>query len=132
MQLLQSGESFFCDHADYPGTQSSDEETEVEVVKKALLEHIDMDPPRALQVLCDQCIFDSGILDEEERAMRGRLRTLVIQFLARDAKRRVARQPNEKAEEILFTGLVNVGFIHYLVIMSELNHFLGDSEVHRR
>ncbi|TDL21689.1 hypothetical protein BD410DRAFT_287203 [Rickenella mellea] len=87
----------------------SDEKDEVAVVQKALLEHIDMDPPSVLQVLCDQCGFDADRLDSDEIALRTRLRTLVLQFLSEKATRtieRVTRVPGGDAERALFNGLI--------------------------
>lgn len=89
----------------------ADDQEEVAVVKRAILDHINMDPDRSLQVLCDQCVFELDGLDEEEKGLRSRLRTLVIVFLANDAKtmiERVVKAKELKADEILFKGLVNV------------------------
>ncbi|KAI5117854.1 hypothetical protein M0805_007697 [Coniferiporia weirii] len=86
----------------------SDDDKEVSVVKRALQEHVDLDPRSTLQVLADQCVFDAADLaDEEERGLRARLRSLVLQFLAekyRVCVARVVREP--KVEGILLKGMI--------------------------
>ncbi|TFK74260.1 hypothetical protein BDN72DRAFT_760050 [Pluteus cervinus] len=87
----------------------SDEPDEVVIVKKALCEHLDMDPKVTLGVLCDQVIPPSGTVDEEEQAIRDRLRALVIAFLTGEAKRAIVERhatPGSGAEEVLTRGLL--------------------------
>ncbi|THH02961.1 hypothetical protein EW145_g6651 [Phellinidium pouzarii] len=86
----------------------SDDEKEVIVVKRALQEHIDLDPRSTLQVLADQCVFDAADLaDEDERWLRMRLRGLVLQFLAEKYRVCVARVVREPAvEDILLKGMI--------------------------
>ena len=53
-----------------------DEPDEVLVVKKALTEHLDMDPVVTLGVLCDQIVPLDDAYDEEEQATRHTSRVL--------------------------------------------------------
>ncbi|EAU91640.2 hypothetical protein CC1G_09322 [Coprinopsis cinerea okayama7 len=62
----------------------SDEPEEVVVVKKALVNHVKMGPEVTLGVLCDQLSTVEEGLDEEEKAIRERLRKLVCNFLQED------------------------------------------------
>lgn len=83
------------------------------MVKKALMDHIDMDPPQTLQVLCDQCIFEPEELNEEEKVFKTRLRGLVLRFLVADTRRRYGPgqpAPRDGSEQALATGLINVSF----------------------
>ena len=87
------------------------EPDEVAVVKKALLEHLDMDPPVTLGVLCHQIIPPDELMDDEEQHIRDRLRSLVIHFLTGEAKRTIVRhasQPGSEAEELLVSELLAV------------------------
>ncbi|CDO78097.1 hypothetical protein BN946_scf184634.g3 [Trametes cinnabarina] len=87
----------------------SDEPEEVTFVKRALMQHLDMDPAVTLGVLCDQVIPSDEPLDEEEQSIRDRLRSLVLAFLAGEAKRslveRHASSAGSPAEEVLVSGL---------------------------
>ncbi|KAI0364432.1 hypothetical protein BV20DRAFT_859949 [Pilatotrama ljubarskyi] len=87
----------------------SDEPEEVTFVKRALTQHLDMDPVITLGVICDQVVPPDEPLDEEEQAIRDRLRSLVLAFLAGEAKRslveRHASAPGSAAEQILVSGL---------------------------
>ncbi|KAH9932462.1 uncharacterized protein B0H18DRAFT_985633 [Fomitopsis serialis] len=87
----------------------SDEQDEVSVVKRMLSEHLDMDPAVTLGVLCDQIVPPDEPMDEEEQAIRTRLRSLVLSFMTGEAKRAVERHtstPGSAAEETLVTGLL--------------------------
>ncbi|TFY56680.1 hypothetical protein EVJ58_g7487 [Rhodofomes roseus] len=87
----------------------SDEPDEVSVVKRMLSEHLDMDPAVTLGVLCDQIVPPDEPLDEEEQAIRTRLRSLVLAFMTGEAKRAVERHtstPGSAAEETLVSGLL--------------------------
>ncbi|KAF8893579.1 hypothetical protein BD779DRAFT_1507003 [Infundibulicybe gibba] len=64
----------------------SDEREEVEVVKNALKEHLDMDPKVTLGVLCDQIVPIDEPMDAEEQNIRDRLRFLVLSFLRGEAQ----------------------------------------------
>ncbi|EPQ57138.1 hypothetical protein GLOTRDRAFT_120457 [Gloeophyllum trabeum ATCC 11539] len=85
----------------------SDEPAEVVVVKKALLEHIDMDPRVTLGVLCDQVVPHEEPMDEEEQAIRERLRSLVLAFLTGEAKRSIIERhaADPECERVLVEGL---------------------------
>jgi len=77
-----------------------DEPDEVGVVKKALLEHLDMDPPVTLGVLCDQIVPPNEPMDDEEQQIRDRLRSLVISFLTGEAKRTILRHASRQGSEV--------------------------------
>ncbi|KAI0633478.1 hypothetical protein C8Q77DRAFT_1057679 [Trametes polyzona] len=87
----------------------SDEPEEVTFVKRALTQHLDMDPVVTLGVICDQIVPPDEPLDEEEQAIRERLRSLVLAFLAGEAKRslveRHANTPDSPAEQVLVSNL---------------------------
>ncbi|KAG9316828.1 apoptosis inhibitory protein 5-domain-containing protein [Chiua virens] len=87
----------------------SDEPEEVAVVKAALLEHLDMDPPITLGVLCDQIVPPGENPDDDERQTRERLRSLVLSFLATDAMSAIQKYtdpPGSEAEHILVAQLI--------------------------
>ncbi|KAF9461262.1 hypothetical protein BDZ94DRAFT_820535 [Collybia nuda] len=87
----------------------SDEPDEVIVVKKALTEHLDMDPRVTLGVLCDQIIPPEELMDEEEQTIRDRLRSLVLSFLNGEAKRAIVERhaiPGSIAEDVLINCLL--------------------------
>ncbi|EJD02576.1 uncharacterized protein FOMMEDRAFT_85772, partial [Fomitiporia mediterranea MF3/22] len=83
---------------------------ELTAIKRALQEHIDLDPRSTLRVLCDQCSSDPGdIVDGEERMLRIRLRGLVLQFIAEKYRVCIARVVKERqVEEILLNGMLGV------------------------
>ncbi|KAF8993681.1 hypothetical protein BDQ17DRAFT_1252511 [Cyathus striatus] len=85
----------------------SDEPDEVLIVKKALIEHMDMDPKVTLSVLCDQILPADECANNEEQVMRDRLRSLVLTFLTGEAKRSILRHamPGSDAEAIVVEGL---------------------------
>ncbi|ETW81118.1 hypothetical protein HETIRDRAFT_419033 [Heterobasidion irregulare TC 32-1] len=87
-----------------------DEPEEVTVVKKALLEHLDMDSKVTLGVLCDQLVPIDEPMDEEEKAIRDRLGSLVLAFIAGEAKRAIierhASRAGNEQEQVLIDGLV--------------------------
>ncbi|KAI0829746.1 hypothetical protein BC628DRAFT_1477435 [Trametes gibbosa] len=87
----------------------SDDPEEVTFVKRALTQHLDMDPTITLGVICDQIVPPDEPLDEEEQAIRDKLRSLVLAFLAGEAKRslveRHAITPDSPAEQNLVTNL---------------------------
>ncbi len=82
------------------------------VVKRALTQHLDMDPVVTLGVLCDQIVPSDEPLDDEEQSIRDRLRSLVLAFLTGEAKRplveRHANTVESPAEQILVSGLFKV------------------------
>nr|VWP02470.1 Homocitrate synthase [Ganoderma boninense] len=87
----------------------SDEPEEVTFVKRALTQHLDMDPVVTLGVLCDQVVPPDEPVDEEELAIRDRIRSLVFAFLAGEARRplidRHANCLESPAESVLVSGL---------------------------
>lgn len=82
----------------------ADEPEEVSVVKSALLEHLEMDRKGTLSVLRDQLASVDSDMDEEERDMRERLRSLVSSFLTNDAFRSL--DPESLVGVRGFSGLV--------------------------
>ncbi|OCH91684.1 hypothetical protein OBBRIDRAFT_728372 [Obba rivulosa] len=87
----------------------SDEPEEVTFVKRALTQHLDMDPAVTLGVLCDQIVPPDELMDEEEQAIRDRLRSLVLSFVTGEAKRAIIERHTSTlgspAEEVLVNGL---------------------------
>ena len=71
-----------------------------------------MDPIITLGVLCDQVVPTEGDLNEEEQAMRDRLRSLVLSFLTGEAHRAITERhinsPSSPAEEVLVSGMLKV------------------------
>ena len=114
VQLLQSGEPTFFLQIIYPAWLLmcvTDEPDEVGVVKKALVEHLDMDPFVTLGVLCDQIVPPEEPTDDEEQQIRDRLRSLVISFLTGEAKRTILRhasRPGSDVEDVLVDELLVV------------------------
>ncbi|OSX65813.1 hypothetical protein POSPLADRAFT_1043402 [Postia placenta MAD-698-R-SB12] len=88
----------------------SDEPEEVLVVKRSLSQHLDMDPAVTLGVLCDQVVPSDEPMDEEELAIRNRLRSLVLAFITGEAKRAIVERhtsiPGSAAEETLVGGML--------------------------
>ncbi|KAI0301050.1 apoptosis inhibitory protein 5-domain-containing protein [Multifurca ochricompacta] len=64
----------------------SDEPEEVVVVKTALIQHLELDVKVTLSVLCDQIVPPDDNIEDDDQAIRERLRTLVVAFLAEDAR----------------------------------------------
>ncbi|KAF9063979.1 hypothetical protein BDP27DRAFT_1384845 [Rhodocollybia butyracea] len=88
----------------------SDEPNEVGVVRKALVEHLHLDPRVTLGVLCDQIILSNEPADQEELAMRDNLRTLVLTFITGELKKGqlVKYMPSgSDAEDTLIDGLIS-------------------------
>lgn len=110
VQLLQSG-MFKYRQILAEDLLFEDEPNEVNVVRKALVEHLHMDPRVTLGVLCDQIIPPSEPADQEELAMRDSLRTLVLTFIAGELKKgNLVRYmpPRSEAEDTLIDGLISV------------------------
>ncbi|KAJ6507414.1 hypothetical protein C8R47DRAFT_1101220 [Mycena vitilis] len=88
----------------------SDEPDEVVVVKQALIAHLDLDPRVTLGVLCDQIMpAAESLVDPDELYMRDRLRTLVLAFLAGEAKEAIMERhavPDSEAEGVFVEGLL--------------------------
>jgi hypothetical protein len=55
-------------------------------VKTALIRHIELDSKVTLRVLCDQIVPPDDPIEDEDRAIRDRLRGLVVAFLAEEAR----------------------------------------------
>lgn len=89
-------------------TNCIDEPEEVEVVEQQLTEHLDMDPNVTLGVLCDQIVPPEEPMDEEDQAIRDRLRSLVLGFMVGRAKRAIVERHAQPAEAVLVDGLVKV------------------------
>lgn len=88
-----------------------EEADEVVVVKQALVEHLDMDSKITIGVLCDQIIPRDDPLDEEEISIRERLRSLVLAFMAGEAKQAICERhsiPGGSGESVLYEGLFMV------------------------
>ncbi|KAF9258846.1 hypothetical protein L218DRAFT_876210 [Marasmius fiardii PR-910] len=87
----------------------SDEPNEVNVVRKALVEHLRMDARVTLGVFCDQVVPLDQQMDEDEMQMRDRLRTLVLDFVANEVKKDQWKKiavPGGEAEAVLVRGLM--------------------------
>ncbi|EEB86571.1 hypothetical protein MPER_16427, partial [Moniliophthora perniciosa FA553] len=83
------------------------EPNEVNVVRKALVEHLQMDARITLGVFCDQIVPPDQVMDEEEQAMRDRLRTLVLDFVTNEIKKDQWRKlATPEAEDVLISGLM--------------------------
>ena len=90
-------------------------------MKKALAEHLDMDPKVTLGVLCDQVSPPDESMDDEEQAIRDRLRSLVLSFLTGEAKRAIVERhavPSSIAEEVLISSMLAVSeFMSSLLVI---------------
>lgn len=71
----------------------SEEPEEVTVIKTALREHLVMAPSVTLGVLFDQIIPTDDSMDQEEIAIRERLRGLVLAFMTNEAKETINQNP---------------------------------------
>ncbi|KZP34371.1 hypothetical protein FIBSPDRAFT_942505 [Athelia psychrophila] len=82
----------------------SDESEEVIVVKRALIQHLDMDPLATLGVLVDQIVLPADPSEADERL---HLRGLVLDFFGDEARHSVIRHANNtQAEAILVEGML--------------------------
>lgn len=111
VQLLQSGmwHPSLVRTTSHLGVQ--DEPHELARIKRALQEHLDMDAPVTLSVLCDQVLQPDESMDEEEQQMRDRSRSLVIAFLTGDIKSHIVERhakPGTNAEQVLVSQLLLV------------------------
>lgn len=88
-----------------------------------------MDPVVTLGVLCDQVVPVDETLDEEDQAIRDRLRSLVLAFLTGEAYRGITERhvntPGSPAEDVLVSGLLKVGRDHIDTVSAVLNLFTG-------
>ena len=55
-------------------------------MKNALIRHLELDSKVVLGVLCDQIVPPDEPMEVEDRAIRERLRGLVVAFLAEDTR----------------------------------------------
>ena len=55
-------------------------------MKAALIQHLELDSKVTLGVLCDQIVPPDDPMEDEDRAIRERLRGLVVAFLAEEAR----------------------------------------------
>ena len=62
------------------------------------MKHLDKNLAVTLNVLCDQIIPPEEDIDEEEQAIRDRLRSLVIEFMTGRAKQNIVRHAEDKEE----------------------------------
>ncbi|KAI0694283.1 hypothetical protein BC835DRAFT_1017764 [Cytidiella melzeri] len=85
----------------------SDERREVLIVSRQLLLHLDLDPAVTLNVLCDQIVPPEVPVDEEDQAVRDRLRSLVIEFMRGMAAKGSILRHSTKSELGPDTVLVN-------------------------
>lgn len=123
VQLLQSGACYADSFIWIELTRLLDDPNEVTVVKRALTKHVDLDARSTLQVLCDQCVYKAeDLADEDERMLRARLRTLVLQFLAEKYHVCVDRAVKDReVEEILLKGMVGVSeIVKFLFLLPSL------------
>lgn len=104
----------------------SDEPDEVTVVKKALAEHLDMDSKITLGVLCDQIVPVQEPMEPEEKATRDRLRTLVLAFIAGEARRAIverhASQAGSVQEQLIINGLFKVTVLVLIISVRVLTY----------
>ncbi|KAJ3538874.1 hypothetical protein NM688_g6450 [Phlebia brevispora] len=91
-------------------TSRTDEPEEVEVVEQQLTEHLDMDPKVTLGVLCDQIVPPEDAVDDEDQAIRDRLRSLVLGFMVGRAKRAIVERHAGVAEKVFAEGLMKTMF----------------------
>ncbi|KAG6830163.1 hypothetical protein H0H92_001892 [Tricholoma furcatifolium] len=113
LQLLQSGASYNLDSSFMPCLHRKrvDEPDEVEIVKNALREHLELDAKVTLGVLCDQITPLEDSMEDEEQEIRDRLRNVVLKFLTQDARKAVVEKyvlPGSGAEEVLVDSLLTV------------------------
>ncbi|KAJ3851068.1 hypothetical protein EV368DRAFT_83898 [Lentinula lateritia] len=88
----------------------SDDPNEVTMVRKALVDHLQLDSRVTLGVLCDQVVPPDDLADPEELAMRNSLRTLVLSFVIGELKKgQLIRYmaPGSEAEDTLVNGLIS-------------------------
>jgi hypothetical protein len=64
---------------------SSDKPAEVAVVKTPIVQHLELDSKITLSVLCDQIVLADDPMEDEDKATRERLHTLVVAFFAKCA-----------------------------------------------
>jgi hypothetical protein len=90
-----------------------DDREEASLVKKALSRHMDLDTPATWGVFCDQiCPQDEPMADAAEEGdedPHGRIRTLVLSYLAHEGRPHIARHVKKpENEQVLVRGLTRV------------------------
>ena len=85
-----------------------DEADEVASVKKALSSHVDLDPKVTFGVLCEQLVPQDETGDEDERAARDHLRSLVLSYMTGDIMRIQRHASKTEDENALVDGLFKV------------------------
>lgn len=78
------------------------------MVKKALVEHLKIDPKATIGVLCDQLAAQDDTHDDEEIFIRTRLRSLVLAFMTGEAKQSICGHHVGLDEQMLYEGLFAV------------------------
>jgi hypothetical protein len=92
------------------------------VVKTALIEHLELDSKITLSVLCDQIVPPDDPMEDEDKVIRERLRTLVVAFLAEDAWKPLLAQlqgqgeSGAEQEQALIDTLLKVTKIRHSLI----------------
>jgi hypothetical protein len=97
-------------------TCRADEPDEVILVKKALVDHLDMDPSVTIGVLCDQILPPEEAVGEEDLVVRDRLRALVLSFITREARQSIverdaAQKEGSSVQEMLIQALWAVSLL---------------------
>ena len=77
-------------------------------MKKALSSHVDLDPKVTFGVLCEQLVPQEETTDEDERAARDHLRSLVLSYMTGDIMRIQRHASKKDNEEVLVDGLLKV------------------------
>jgi len=96
------------------------------MVKKALVEHLNMDPKATIGVLCDQLASQDDTHDDEEMFIRTRLRSLVLAFMTREAKQSICGHHvslDRIGEQMLYEGLFAVCTKLHWIMCKYLNCF---------
>ena len=86
-------------------------------MKRALQEHVDLDPLGTIEILSDQCAASRDEVDEDEANVRERIRALVLQFLSEKFRVCIARVAEKReVEQALIKGMqrVSIQCIHAL------------------
>jgi hypothetical protein len=90
-------------------------------VKKALVDHLDMDPNVTIGVLCDQILPPEEPVGEEDLGVRDRLRSLVLSFITKEARQAIverdARNQDGGVQEMLIQALWTVSWNRFGFLM---------------
>jgi len=88
-------------------------------VKRALIEHLELDAKVTLGVLCDQLAPADSTMDEEEQNIRARLRDLVLDFLTTDVFA-AACDPKSVMEGDLVESVLGVRSMYIFITLCTL------------